>query len=413
MERKFKPTTIFLIIQIAASAFFSMIFVASSLYQITVAGLSPLQLVLIGTALEAAAFVFEIPTGVLADVYSRRLSVIIGYILMGLGFLVEGFFPAFIPILLAQVIWGLGYTFTSGAEEAWISDEIGEEGANRLFLRAARIGLYASLVGMALAALVGVNVAFPIRWGGMGLVGLGILLAIIMPETGFTPTPREDRDTWQQMVFTLKEGISAVRSRPRLMAVLGIGLFYGLYSEGFDRLWIKHLLDNFDLPGFFAGSQVGFFSALKALGTVASIVIMGLVEKRLDASKPGQIGRAMLLVTGSISVSLIGYALSPYLGLALAISLLIGILRRIAGPLYTSWVNQKLDSGTRATVISISSQVDAVGQIAGGPAVGLIAKLVSVTAALVTSGSLLSPALLLIGRANSLLGEDLPQETDS
>lgn len=413
MERKFKPTTIFLIIQIAASAFFSMIFVASSLYQITVAGLSPLQLVLIGTALEAAAFVFEIPTGVLADVYSRRLSVIIGYILMGLGFLVEGFFPAFIPILLAQVIWGLGYTFTSGAEEAWISDEIGEEGANRLFLRAARIGLYASLVGMALAALVGVNVAFPIRWGGMGLVGLGILLAIIMPETGFTPTPREDRDTWQQMVFTLKEGISAVRSRPRLMAVLGIGLFYGLYSEGFDRLWIKHLLDNFDLPGFFAGSQVGFFSALKALGTVASIVVMGLVEKRLDASKPGQIGRAMLLVTGSISVSLIGYALSPYLGLALAISLLIGILRRIAGPLYTSWVNQKLDSGTRATVISISSQVDAVGQIAGGPAVGLIAKLVSVTAALVTSGSLLSPALLLIGRANSLLGEDLPQETDS
>lgn len=413
MERKFKPTTIFLIIQIAASAFFSMIFVASSLYQITVAGLSPLQLVLIGTALEAAAFVFEIPTGVLADVYSRRLSVIIGYILMGLGFLVEGFFPAFIPILLAQVIWGLGYTFTSGAEEAWISDEIGEESANRLFLRAARIGLYASLVGMALAALVGVNVAFPIRWGGMGLVGLGILLAIIMPETGFTPTPREDRDTWQQMVFTLKEGISAVRSRPRLMAVLGIGLFYGLYSEGFDRLWIKHLLDNFDLPGFFAGSQVGFFSALKALGTVASIVIMGLVEKRIDASKPGQIGRAMLLVTGSISVSLIGYALSPYLGLALAISLLIGILRRIAGPLYTSWVNQKLDSGTRATVISISSQVDAVGQIAGGPAVGLIAKLVSVTAALVTSGSLLSPALLLIGRANSLLGEDLPQETDS
>lgn len=413
MERKFKPTTIFLIIQIAASAFFSMIFVASSLYQITVAGLSPLQLVLIGTALEVAAFVFEIPTGVLADVYSRRLSVIIGYILMGLGFLVEGFFPAFIPILLAQVIWGLGYTFTSGAEEAWISDEIGEESANRLFLRAARIGLYASLVGMALAALVGVNVAFPIRWGGMGLVGLGILLAIIMPETGFTPTPREDRDTWQQMVFTLKEGISAVRSRPRLMAVLGIGLFYGLYSEGFDRLWIKHLLDNFDLPGFFAGSQVGFFSALKALGTVASIVVMGLVEKRLDASKPGQIGRAMLLVTGSISVSLIGYALSPYLGLALAISLLIGILRRIAGPLYTSWVNQKLDSGTRATVISISSQVDAVGQIAGGPAVGLIAKLVSVTAALVTSGSLLSPALLLIGRANSLLGEDLPQETDS
>ncbi len=60
-----------------------------------------------------------------------------------------------------------------------------------------------------------------------------------------------------------------------------------------------------------------------------------------------------------------------------------------------------MDAGTRATVISISSQVDAIGQIAGGPGVGLIAKLVSVTAAIFTSGILLSPALYLIGRANA------------
>ena len=154
MKRNNHPTNIYLFIEIAASIFFPMIFVASSLYQINVAGLTPLQLVLIGTTLEVAAFIFEIPTGVIADVYSRKLSIIIGYILMGLGFLVEGFFPAFIPILIAQVFWGLGYTFTSGAVEAWISDEIGEEGANRLFLRATRIGLYASFVGMGLAALV-------------------------------------------------------------------------------------------------------------------------------------------------------------------------------------------------------------------------------------------------------------------
>jgi len=402
MDQNKKSAQIYLLIAIASSAFFSMIFVASSLYQITVAGLSPLQLVLIGTALEVAAFIFEIPTGVIADVYSRKLSVIIGYILMGLGFLVEGFFPAFVPILLAQLIWGLGFTFTSGAEQAWISDEIGEEAANRLFLRAARIGLYASLAGMALAALIGANVAIPVRGGGLGLVILGLVLAVIMPETGFEPTPREDRNTWGQMVYTFQEGISAVRSRPRLMAVLGIGLFYGLYSEGFDRLWVKHLLDSFELPVILTFSKVAFFSALRAVGTIATILVMGQVEKRLDTSKPQVIGRAMILVTGAISLSLIGYALSPYLGLALGIYLLIGILRRIANPLYTSWVNQKLDSGTRATVISISSQVDAIGQIAGGPGVGWIARTVSVAAAMMTSGALLSPALWLIRRANQL-----------
>lgn len=108
----------------------------------------------------------------------------------------------------------------------------------------------------------------------------------------------------------------------------------------------------------------------------------------------------MLLVTGAISAALIGFAFSPLLGLTISIYLLIMVLRTVATPLYTAWVNQKLDSGTRATVISISSQVDAIGQIAGGPGVGLIAKLVSVGAAIFTSGLLLSPALFLIGRAN-------------
>jgi MFS transporter, DHA3 family, tetracycline resistance protein len=114
--------------------------VVTSLYEATVAGLTPVQLILVGTALEVSAFVFEVPTGIVADVYSRRLSIIIGYVLMGLGFLVEGFFPAFLPILLAQVIWGLGYTFTSGATQAWISDEVGEETANKLFLRGTQVG---------------------------------------------------------------------------------------------------------------------------------------------------------------------------------------------------------------------------------------------------------------------------------
>ncbi|MCJ7734564.1 MAG: MFS transporter [Anaerolineales bacterium] len=401
MKQNFKSTNIYLFIEIAASTFLTMIFVASSLYQVTVAGLTPLQLVLIGTTLEVAAFVFEIPTGIIADIYSRKLSIIIGFFLMGIGFLVEGFFPAFLPILIAQVIWGLGYTFTSGAGEAWISDEIGEEKANRLFLRATSVGLYASLLGMGLAVLVGgSDISLPIRWGGLGLILLSIILIFTMPETGFKPTPREDRNTWGQMVHTLRAGIAAVRSRPRLISILGIGLFYGLYSEGFDRLWVKHIIDTFELPAIFAGSQVAFFSALKAVGTIATIIVMRSVEKRLDTSKPQAIGRAMFIVTGTISASLIGFALSPVLGLTLTIYLLITVLRTIAIPMYTSWVNQKLDSGTRATVISISSQVDAIGQISGGPGVGLIAKLVSVVAAIFTSGLLLSPALFLIGRAN-------------
>jgi len=193
------------------------------------------------------------------------------------------------------------------------------------------------------------------------------------------------------------------------MSVLGIGFVYGLYSEGFDRLWVKHLLDNFQLPVFFGNNQVAFFSALRATSTVLTIFAIRFVEKRLDTGQPRAIGRAMFLITGLISASLIGFALSPLLGVALGLYLLIDLLRDIANPLYTAWVNQKLDPGTRATVLSMSGQVDAIGQIAGGPAVGLVARSFSVVAALVTSGLLLSPALLLIGRANA----QSPEQTEA
>src|SRR4026208_1003190 len=172
---KLNPRSVYLFIEFSASAFFGMMFVTTSLYEATVAGLTPVQLILVGTALEISAFVFEVPTGIVADVYSRRLSIIIGYLLMGVGFFVEGFFPSFLPILLAQIIWGLGYTFTSGATQAWITDEIGEDNANKLFLRGTQVGLFASLIGMGAAMVVGANnVAMPLRVGSLGVMLIGV-----------------------------------------------------------------------------------------------------------------------------------------------------------------------------------------------------------------------------------------------
>ena len=411
---KLNARFVYLFIEFTASAFFSMMFVVTSLYEATVAGLTPVQLILVGTALEVSAFVFEVPTGIVADVYSRRLSIVIGYVLMGLGFLVEGFVPAFLPILLAQMIWGLGYTFTSGATQAWISDEVGEEAANKLFLRGTQVGLFASLIGMGAAMLVGANnVALPIQVGAVGVVLIGITLMIIMPETGFHPTPREDRNTWQHMWHTFRQGAQAVRSRPRLMNIVFIGLFYGLYSEGFDRLWVKHLLDNFELPVLFGNNQVAFFATLRVAGALLTILAVRFVEKRVDSTSPLAIGRAVFLVTAVISVALIGFALSPFLAFSLSLYLVISVLRNVQIPLQTGWVNQKLDPQVRATVHSMFGQVDAIGQVMGGPIVAGIASVGSAIAALVTSGLLLTPALFFIDRANAQSKEELELEASS
>ena len=70
---------------------------------VEVAGLDPLQMVLVGTVLELSVFLFEIPTGVVADVVSRRLSVVVGHAMMGFGFLVLALWPTFTTVLLSRI----------------------------------------------------------------------------------------------------------------------------------------------------------------------------------------------------------------------------------------------------------------------------------------------------------------------
>ncbi len=394
-------TAVYLFMEMALTTSLVVIFTASDLYQVTTAGLTPLELVLVGTTLEISALVFEVPTGIVADVYSRRLSIVTGYLLMGLGFLVEGWFPSFLPILLAQVVWGLGYTFTSGAKEAWITDEVGEESANRLFLRATRLSSFGWLVGLGLTVLLGVNrVAIPIRLGGLTIILTGIALAIIMPETGFRPTPQEDRNTWQHMLYVFKQGVKAVRARPRLVNLVFIGLFYGIYSEGYDRLRVKLLLDHFHLPVWFGSNQLAFFAAMDAISTLISIFAIRYVERRLNTGDPSAIGRLLLVITIAISLAMISFAVSPLLGMAAFFMVAVNLLRTISDPLRTGWINQKLDPETRATVHSLFGQVDAVGQISSGPLIGMIASGISVRLAVALSGMLLSPASFFISRAN-------------
>ena len=118
----------------------------------------------------------------------------------------------------------------------------------------------------------------------------------------------------------------------------------------------------------------------------------------------------MLIATAGISLAMFGFAFAPFLLLALGLYLVIDVLRDIRIPLQIAWINQKLDPKVRATVHSMFGQVDAIGQVAGGPGVGLIANLVTVSAAIMTSGLLLTPALFLVGRANR---QSLTEEEDA
>ena len=406
-QQQTKAYRIYLAYNFIIETAYSLVFTFSSVYLVQVARLDPLQLVLVGTALEASVFLFEIPAGVVADTYSRRLSVIIGVFLMGGGFVLLGLVPIFIPVLLAQLFWGIGFTFTSGAQQAWISDEIGEENAPSAYVRGMQLGSLGSFTGTIIAAGLG-NLALhiPILGGGALFFLLGFGLVLFMPEDGYHPTPPAERSTFQQMWGTLRNGTQMIRRRPALVSILLIGFVFGVYSEGYDRLWVAHMLERFTFPALGALSTVTWFAVIRAAGMLLNAGAAELVNRKLDLNKTRRLAWMLAVNSAALLICLVAFALGRWFGLAVGLTIAIRVIRTVNDPLYTAWVNHRLDPSTRATVISMSSQVDALGQIAGGPLVGLIARQVSLQAGLLASAVLLSPILVLFGIQLKGKGED-------
>lgn len=395
-KKKLGAVPVYILLIGGGSFFSTLVFTVNLIYQVQIVHLNPLQLVLVGTILEGTAFLFEVPTGIVADVYSRRLSIIIGVFLLGGGLALQGVVPRFGVILLAQVIWGIGYTFTSGATEAWLTDEIGVERANPLFLRASQFGLIGSIVAVAIATAIGnVSLQAPILIGGGLYFVMGVVLVVVMPELGFTPTPRAERTTWQVMGGQLKSGVSLVRRSHVLLTILGIMAFSGAATESYDRLSTDHFLTNFAFPTFAGWKPVVWLGIFSIVGRLVNIGAFEIIRRRLDTNSHRAVARALTISTALLVVCYLGFALAGNLALVAIASTGVWMFRRINNPLQTAWINQHVDSGVRATVLSISSQSDAVGQIAGGPVIGYVGLLASVRAALVVGGGILTPALLL------------------
>jgi DHA3 family tetracycline resistance protein-like MFS transporter len=376
----------------------SMIWTAMLVYQIQTVGLTPLQLVLLGTTMEVTLFLFEIPTGIVADVYSRRLSTIIGVFVMGASYLWQGSVPTFEALVLGNVIWGIGYTFTSGAYHAWLVDELGQERVGNAFVRGEQVARVTGVVGIGVSVALGsLHLQLPILVGGALLLISGIFLLVSMPETGFKPVPRQDRSTFGKMVDTFRDGVRVVRARPMLLRILGVGVFFGLFSEGWDRLWRAQLIMTFNLEGTLGVPAIAVFGAMEVVFLLFSIGGMEVMRRRLNMSDGARLTRVVFWLTAVMVVGIIAYGVAPSLAAALALWFIFSIARDLIGPALATWTNQHIDSSVRATVLSMQSQVDAIGQAVGGPPIGMVGQL-SLRAAFVVSGLILSPALILLQR---------------
>jgi len=399
MRRSTNAVPVYLLLCGGSAGLFAMVATLNLVYQATVVGLSPLQLVLVGTVLEAVCFLAEVPTGVVADLYSRRLSVLIGLFLYGVGWTLEGSVPHFAAVLAAQVLWGVGATFMSGATDAWIVDEVGDETRIAgIFVRGTKAGQAGTVAGILLAGLLGlVWLRLPIILGGIGYLALGLALAAIMPERGFQPTRTADRTTFGEMIGQVRAGLALARRRRLVRTLLLVSIVTGLASEAFDRLWTVHLL-RFAAVG--EHDRVLWFTAIGLVGTLLSLGVTAAISRvsprTLTHLHPTRLMAGLAAVqVGAAAV----FAVSGQFAVAVAMLWLRTIVGVLSQPVGSAWMNRQLEPAVRATVLSMESQLNAGGQVVGGPLLGWMGSAVSVRAALLASAATLAPVVGLFARA--------------
>ena len=396
MVNKLSAYKTYLLFSAITAMCFSLVSTVMIVYHIETVHLNPLQLILVGTTLELACFIFEIPTGIVADVYSRKLSIVIGGVLTGVGFILEGSISSFVFVLVAQIVWGLGSTFISGSVEAWIAEEEKDKDLDKIYIKGAQAGQIGSVIGIVLSTVIAnLSVRLPIIVSGVLFIILALFLWLYMPENNFKPSAPGDLNTFKKMVYTFKSGLKFVKSKSIIMILLAVTLFYGLSSEGYDGLSNAHFLQDTTLPKLGNLSSVTWFGIFGILGMILSFIVMHFMAKNLKNEDNRKNGKLLLCINILYISSMLIFALTRNFSLMLIAYLATNTFRIINEPIFSAWLNGHIDDNSRATVLSINGQMNSLGQILGGPIIGIIATNISVSIGIVCTSLLVAPVLVL------------------
>ncbi len=369
----------------------SLIWAINTIFLIRNGGLSLFEVMIVNSVFTVGQMVFEVPTGVVADTIGRRASLLLCMVTLlistvlyvgtptwGLG--IWGF-------LGASIILGLGFTFQTGALDAWLVDALDFTGWELPKERVFAWGQMAAGGGMLMGSLLGGVIGqFGLSWPYIiraALLGVALVVtAVLIRDAGFTPRPLKLSTFGGESRRILRAGATFGWHSPVIRPLLwgsgtsGIFFIFAWYS------WQPYILDLLGRDYvWLLGVVTAAFSLTGIIGNALVKRIMREGLKRREAwrvlAAAGMLNVVLTLGVAAVGLSGVSPGLVPA-GIAIALWLAFGLVFGVTGPIRMAYINAYIPSAERATVLSLDSFFADAGGAGGQPALGWLSDRASI-----------------------------------
>jgi MFS family permease len=361
------------------------------------AGLDIFGVFLANAAFTAGMVVFEVPTGVLADTVGRRASFLWSVVVLAvttIGYiLVARAGGGLLPFAAVSVVMGLGFTFYSGAVEAWLVDALAYTGStasmDSVFARGSIVTGGAMLVGTLVGGFLGdVDLALPYAVRSIFLVAAFGVAWIAMRDIGFTPKALRLSGVLPEMRSVLQRSIAFGWQVAPVRLVMFVSLVqWGFISWAFYA-WQPYFLELLGRDAIWVAGA--------AASLIAGSMIVGNAIVEWLSRFCGRRSTLLLWAAGVQSAAAVGIGLTDSFAIALGLFVCFGAAMGVGGPVKQALLHASIPSDERASVVSFDSMFGNGGGIGFQAGLGWLARAQSIELGYVVGGAVTVVSLPLL-----------------
>jgi len=401
----------------------SLIWAANTIFLMQVGGLNIFQVMLVNSIFLVAMAVCEIPTGVIADTLGRKTSYLIGIGTVLASTLLYVATPrmgwGFWGFAAASVLIGLGFTFQTGAVDAWLVDALDAcdyaQPKEPVFAWGQMTSGVGFFTGSLLGGLLGqIDLALPYVVRAVLLLATLVVVALSFQEIGFEKRPLSVSTFGAEAreVFSagMRFGWRSPVVKPLLFVSLAGGVFYmyGFYS--WQPLALQLLGEN---AVWTLGVVQAGFALTGIIGNALVKPIMRIEQCRRDPARvlawTAIIETLVVFAIGTVGVVTKHPGVLPFL-VAVTLWLVWGLIVGVAEPVQQGYINEHIPSAQRATVLSFNAFFDDVGGGAGQPVLGWLAQRSSIAVGWLVGAVFVAMIAPLYARSGAALKRDVSDE---